>query len=491
MTDLLADLSHKLDQQRAALKKADDYYEGDQPIAYLADEVKDLVGERLADVVLNWPETVVDSLEQRLDVEGFRLGAATEADDALWQDWQRNRMDEDSSPVHLESMLYGYTAVSVWADADDETVPVISTETPHQVAFDYDPATRRVRAALKRWVDGDAAFCNLYLPDRIVKRAAQATGGAFHAPIGGWLVHGKDVDNPLGVPAMVPFRNRARTGRLDGRSELASIYPIADVINKLATDLMVTAEFHALPRRYMTNLMLASNEADLSRLRAQVTQYVDALSKGRTMLGGKDVQFGQLAAADLSNFVNAIRMFVGFLAAIGALPPHEVGITTENPASADAIRSAETLKVKRAERKQRSLGGSWEDVARMAAAVRLRKTVADLPPAYFAMETVWRDAATPTVAQSADAAVKLVDAGLLDIEAGQERIGLSPTQRSDIHKRRTKAESQAATADIEARMALARRLHSEDGLSLNAALAAVGLLAAAAANTDPATPGTS
>lgn len=486
MTDLLTDLSRKLDTQRAALKKADQYYEGEQPIAYLADEVREMVGDRLADVVLNWPEVVVDSLEQRLDVEGFRLGGATEANDELWQEWQRNGLDEESSTVHVESMLYGYTAVSVWAHDDDESVPVISTETPSQVAFDYDPATRRRRAALKRWVDGDDAFATLYLPDRLVKRATKATAGSLVAPVGGWTAHGPDVPNPLGVVPLVPFRNKARTTRPDGRSELASIYPLADVINKLATDLMVTAEFHALPLRYMTNLLLTTDPGDQERLREQVKQYMDALPKGRTRIGGQGVEFGQLEAADLANFVSAIRMFVGFLAAIGAMPPHEVGITTENPASADAIRSSETLKVKRAERKQRSLGGSWEDVMRLTAAVKQKVPVVDLPAEYDSMETVWRDAATPTVAQSADAAVKLVEVGLLDIEAGQERIGLSPVQRKNIAYRKAASAAADATADVEARLALARRLEAEDGLTKNAALAAAGLLAAAAANAEPA-----
>jgi hypothetical protein len=204
------------------------------------------------------------------------------------------------------------------------------------------------------------------------------------------------------------------------------------------------------------------------------------------MLGGKDVQFGQLAPADLANFVGAIRMLVAFLAAMGAMAPHEVGITTDNPASAEAIKSSETGKVKRAERMQRAFGGSHEDVMRLAEAVRRGVAVADLPKEFHAMETVWRDAATPTVAQVADAAAKLVPIGVYDVEFAQEKVGMSPQQRQEIRTRRSEALATAATADVEARMALARRLVAEDGMTLNAALAVVGYPIAATANAVPA-----
>jgi hypothetical protein len=41
--------------------------------------------------------------------------------------------------------------------------------------------------------------------------------------------------------------NRGRLLNRAGRSELASIAPIADGINKLATDMMVTSEFYQTP----------------------------------------------------------------------------------------------------------------------------------------------------------------------------------------------------------------------------------------------------
>ncbi|MBQ1163366.1 phage capsid protein, partial [Streptomyces sp. A73] len=84
-------------------------------------------------------------------------------------------------------------------------------------------------------------------------------------------------------------------------------------------------------------------------------------------------------------------------------PPHYLGYTTDNPASADAIRSSEAQLVKRAERRCRRFGGAWAVVMRLALWVR----DGEPPERSRRIECVWRDPATPTVAQLTDAAVTL------------------------------------------------------------------------------------
>jgi hypothetical protein len=194
------------------------------------------------------------------------------------------------------------------------------------------------------------------------------------------------------------------------------------------------------------------------------------------------VQFGQFDEASLDNFAGAIRLLTSQIAAIGGLPPDDLGLNTTNPASAEARRAAETVLNNRANEKMRAWGGSYERTMRLAMAVQRGIPLASLPTDLRGMETIWRDPETPTVAQTADAAVKLFMAGIIDAEQAQEDIGLTPVQRESIAKRRDIAASTAATADVEARMAQARRLQADDGLSQNAALAAVGLLQAAAVN---------
>ena len=53
------------------------------------------------------------------------------------------------------------------------------------------------------------------------------------------------------------------------------------------------------------------------------------------------------------------------------------------------------------------------------------------------MEAVWRDPATPTQAQKADAVVKLHGAGILPTEAAWEDLGYSPERRKKLREQRS------------------------------------------------------
>jgi hypothetical protein len=48
--------------------------------------------------------------------------------------------------------------------------------------------------------------------------------------------------------------NNPRILRPDGRSEFSDIIEIADALNKMATDMMISGEYHAMPRRWATAL---------------------------------------------------------------------------------------------------------------------------------------------------------------------------------------------------------------------------------------------
>ena len=102
------------------------------------------------------------------------------------------------------------------------------------------------------------------------------------------------------------------------------------------------------------------------------------------------------------------------------------------------------------------------------------------------MKVAWADPATPAIAQAMDAAVKGVDSGVYDVEAAQSVVGLSPVERAAIKARLEESAAAASTADVRARMDLARDLVRTDGLTLPAAMAAVGLLQAAQAMRGPA-----
>jgi hypothetical protein len=472
----LATLCDRLDRVQPELDVLDRYYDGRQPLNYLAPEIRAQVGARLSSMVVNWPRVIVDSVQRRTYVEGFRVGDGGNIDSELARLWQENDLDEMSQLAQLDALVHARSYLLVWGNETDPLTPRITVESAHQMTVARRAGSRDIAAAVKRWTDGARIYATLYTPDEVVRYSKPAAEAGV---VAAWEID-QDLENPLGAVPVVPLVNRPRLLRLDGQSELTDVIPLADAVNKLATDMLVASEFAAMPQRVATGIQIPVDPANRERLKAEARKEWDAATKGRTWLAGPGVEIEQLPAADLDNFVNAISMLTAQIAAVSGLPPHFLGINTDNPASADAIRAAEATLVERAQEKHRAWGGSYEQALRLAVAAREGIRLDRVPSELRRMETVWRDPATPTPAQSMDAAVKGVQAGIYDEATAQEVVGLSPQQRDAIADRRRSAAGAAATADLRALLDLADELQRTRGLSQNASLAAVGLTAAAA-----------
>ncbi|MER6942502.1 phage portal protein [Nonomuraea sp. NPDC000554] len=424
------------DRELPELKKWDAYYEGRQPLSYMAPELIQELDERVRQVVVEWPRLVVDSLEERLDVEGFRFGRQAEADVELWRIWQANDLDEQSQQAHVDALVMGRSYVIVGTNEDDKATPIVTVESPLEVFAEHDPRTRQVTAAVKRWTeedeDGKVEHATLYLPDVTVWWVKRDNDWAEDSE------HERDTHD-LGEVPVVPIVNRARTKCPLGVSELKPIVPISDAACKMATDMMVSGEFHAVPRRYAIGVGEEDFEDEQGRKISALKRIIGriwAIPKHKTDDG---VEVGQFPEANLSNFHETLKLLAMMVASLGGLPSRFLGHATDNPASADAIRSDESRLIKRAERKHRGFGGSWERVQRLVLAVRGDESDDDAK----SLETLWRDASTPTIAQKADAAVKLYTAKIVPLRQTREDLGYTQVQIERMEEEDEKAAENA------------------------------------------------
>lgn len=419
-------LGRQLDDQRPAYDRLNLYYEGRQPgHHFMAPEVRASLGNRLPPMILNWPRLVVSAVEERLDVVGFRLSRDEPADRELWRIWQANRGDEVSQQAHLDALVHGCAYVVVWAGADPNT-PRISVESARQMTVERSPLTGEVTAALKRWTEGGYGHAVVYGPDEITRWRTEAAlvegSDTYEIPTGGWT-RVETIDNPLGQTPVVALVNRPRLLSPNGETELADIIPLTDAVSKVATDLLVTSEYAAAPRRWITGMDMPSDAA-AERTAAEVQhKWTDAPASKLWIAASSDTTFGQFPEATLAGFVAAIDTLTQQASAISGLPPAYFGIHGSEVASADAIRSSEATLVSKARRRQRAFGGAWEDVMRLAVLVRdgVQR------PGMESLETIWADPETRTVAQAADAAVKKLAVGV-SREQVLEDLGYSPVQ---------------------------------------------------------------
>jgi len=395
------------------LTRLDSYVRGRQAITYMSDAMRKEFGDAITDLILNFPELVVEAHNDRLDVEGFRFPGEASGNDELWGIWQANNMDEKSVMAHADALGLSKAAVIVGAG---DGAPLITVESAFDCAWIRSPANGSVTAAFKRWSETDRSqWASLYTPG--VTRTCTLDRGY-------WRVTSTDEHGMDRVP-LVPIVNRPRIKHRDGRSEFESVIPIADAANKMATDMMVSGEYHAMPRRWVFGIKREDFVGPDGGPRAAWSAI-----KGRLWANeSRDVTVGQFPESDLRNFHDTIKLLARLVAQMAALPIDYLAFDSVNPPSADALRAAESRLVKRVERRQGSFGDAWEEVMRLALLVQR----GELDSNATRLETVWREASTPTIAQRADATVKLFAAGIVPREQAWIDLGYTPVQRVEMH----------------------------------------------------------
>lgn len=416
MNTTMQTLSDKLDESLPTLVKLDTYWTGQQPAAFLSPTSKEALGNRLQVLSVNFPRLAVTALGERLNLTGFRLdGPDADPDAALWKVWRRNGMEDGSGQAHVDALVYGRSFVIVWADRAGN--PVVTVESPRQVSVIRDPATRTVTAALKRWVGDGKGHAVLYEPDKITRyvSASNVVDPSSLSGIG-WTVV-ETIPNPLGVVPVVPVVNRGRLLDVDGVSEMSDVLDLTDALNKLVADMMVTSEFYARPRRWATGLEIAE-DVDGNPVKPFSAALDDVWQSE-----APETKFGQFDPARLDGYADAAALITQQIGALSGLPPHYLGLHGDQPASADAIRSAEASLVARAYSLHRTFGQAWADVARLIVAVRDGSD-----PAVLDVETVWANPETRTPAQAADAAAKLAGIGVPLSVVLSDTLGMSPAQ---------------------------------------------------------------
>lgn len=418
-------LVNRLDQRRSTLltdlQLLDAYYDGNQLIRDLGISIPPQV--RGLHTVVGWPATVVDTLDERLDVEGFRYASSSEGDDELWNIWQANNLDEESQLAHLDALIYGCEYVSV--GTNDDGSPLVTVESPRDVAVLWDPRWREITAALRVY-GGDEYGRNkqatLYLPRETIH---------LEQGPGGWDVVNRDQHN-LGVVPVARLANRQRTSERDGKSEITSqIMSLTDAGCRTLLGMEVAREFYAAPQRYILGASeSAFQDADGNAKSAWETYLGRVLALTRDDNGDMPT-VGQFQVGELSAYSKVMGELRQELATVTRLPAYMLGETTQNPASADAIRSAENGLIRRAERKQRAFSGGWENVMRLALQISNNGV---LPEEAKTIETLWGSAATPTPGATTDAITKQIAAGAIPARSDvtREKLGYTVIERQRL-----------------------------------------------------------
>jgi hypothetical protein len=475
-------LTALVESKRYGLELIDAYYRGSVHIQDLGISIPPQM--RNLHTTTGWPRVAVDALDRRLNVDGFRYPDSNDVDADLQEIWLENDLDAEHPLTHLDALVFGCGYVGVGSPVSGtnaiDTPPLITVESPLDIAVEWDARTRTIVAALRLFGFEGTRQGTLYLPDETISVIKSA---------GGWTVTDRDQHN-LGQTMIVRIPNRPRSYNRDGASEITpEIMSITDAACRTLLGLAVAGEFYSGPQKYILGADEASFQAPDGTPKSAWETYLGRILALERDAEGQVPTVGQFTAYDPSVFTKVIDSYAERMSALTGLPPYMLGFATANPTSADAIRAGEGELIRRADHKTVMYGKGWRDVMKLALTVR----GGPLPDTMAKITTVWSSTATPTVAATTDAIFKQVTMGYLPAtsDVTGEALGYTAIQRERIEIDRQTDEGMSMLEEIAHNMD-AKALRTEKSVtadeSVGASAAPVAGLSGVAPKKPPGVP---
>lgn len=285
------------------------YYDGDQPLVYTAKRLQEIFKDLDAYFAENWCSVVVDSTRDRINLREIAVRGSAKV---RWNDiWNASEISLESDDVHEATLVAGEGYFIAWPD--EEGVMQGYHNDPRLVhLFYYKSEPRKKKFAAKWWVDeGERLSMTLYYADRLEyyrsrNKAKNVQEFTSLEP----LAKTPTAENPYGEVPVFHFR----MGQRKVKSDLKNVVPIQNGINKLLTDMMVTAEFGAFPQRYVI-----SNATVNGKLKNAPGEIWDIPADDGI---GQQTQAGQFTAADLENYLKGIDNMATAISSITRTPKH-------------------------------------------------------------------------------------------------------------------------------------------------------------------------
>lgn len=435
---LLTALRTDLMEHRFRLELLDAYFNGEQIVRDLGISIPPQL--KALHTVIGWPRIGVESLEERLDLEAFRWADGSDSS-GLDEIAESNDLYDEASLAHLDALTYGREYVAVGSGEDGDP-PLITFESPLDMTLFWDARLRIATAALRESVQDGVRIASLYLQDQTVYAAETRDG---------WEVFDRDIHN-LGMVPVLRMANRQRTADRVGKSVITpEVMSITDAACRRLMGIEVGAEFFQAPQRYILGASEQAFQDAEGNPKGAWETYIGRVLALERDENGDVPTVGQFSAHDPSGQTKIIDLYARIMASQLSVAPHVLGYSSDNPASADAIRYADNRQIKKAERCIRRFSGTHRDAMRLALWFR----DGEPPPKERRLECVWRNPATPTLAAQVDAATKLVQAGVLpaDSDVVLEMVGLTEDQRRRVAIERQRTAGAAAGSQLMDRLA--------------------------------------
>ena len=414
----LTTLAYNMQLRSSRLELLNSYLTGNAPLPEGAAGLREAFQQFQRKARINPSELIVEAVQERMTVSGFRIGDAEELSKDANRIWSYNELDTYSSDVHgdMLGLTGGYAIVG---PPDDSGIPVITHEDPRLVITSPDPKhPSRQRAALKLFRDDitgkDTAY--LYLPG--VVYVAQRDNGRANEPLL------PDISGFDWVPGMAPMRWPSGFEDVvpvvfwpnkNGVAEFERHTDTIDRINYVVLQRLVIIAMQAYRQRALkgsNNLPEVEIDADgnpvLDSKGDPIPIDLGAIMKpgpGSLWLLPEGVDLWESQSTDFTQVLAAAKDDYRSLAAETRTPIYMLMPDGANQSAEGASAAREQLVYKASDRIKRASYG-WNQA--MTLALRFAGVTANVVD----MNTLWLPPERLSLAERADAASKLTAAGV-------------------------------------------------------------------------------
>jgi len=372
------------------------YIKGDHPLRFVSETFSRRFGAILRGLVDNYCPLVVSTLADRLIVDSF---TATKDVPQLSAMLDRTRFEALQRSVHRDAVTYGDAYVLVWPDADGNNR--FYRQRPWTIAPVYDPGNpEQMLCAVKTWeVESGGKKSrrfSIYYRDRLERYVLSRADLAVIKASTTLTPFQEDGEpeiqgHTFGQVPLGHLANGVGFGEF-GESEVQSVIPLQNALNKHMFDLLVGMESASWAQRWATGIEVPIDPVT-GRPRT------DLYEQMRLWIAGKDGKFGQLDGPDFGPFIAVIESTRAEIARLKQIPSYYMNTQGDTPSGA-ALRVTEAPLQSKVEDRQVHFGPVWESLVAMALGLPEELTA------------VWRDTSPVSFSEQLDAGIAMKSLGL-------------------------------------------------------------------------------
>ena len=382
----------------------DKYYEGKISLSDVNLGIALPKGFQGLEIGCSWGAKTVDVLASRSMFDGF-VGSNGDDVDELDRIVEDNRLIAQYMKACRDELKFGCTFATL--SADPEIGCKIRFHSPQTAAAVWDGVRGRIACGMaiidtaptnveQVW---EPSLVNLYTDEAVWVLIREANG---------WRA--EEYRHRMGRPLMEALIWNATSNKPFGRSRIKE--PIRRLIQgyvRTIANATIGLEFSTAPQKYL--LGVTDDQYDVV-VNQKFKQYVgNILAATTNPETGEKPSFGQLQQGSISPHVEMIRVLATQFSAATGLTVTDTGVVNDaNPTSADAVLAQSQTLVSLAEQLNTGNGDSLRVIALMALAIANQTTIEGLGEEQRDIVAHFKNPALPSIAASADAAIKIASA---------------------------------------------------------------------------------